>query len=265
MGVDKPNYTQIPNVLLDDLMLQMGEAELKVTLAIARQTFGYHRQCFKISLTDLEGMTKLSRQGVVNGVEAGLKRGTIYRKDNESGGFDYGLLVNEVDYPAKSASQRSGLPLVNEVDQASQRSGLEVVNEVDQYTPVLKKVLKKVKKESIKESISLPTPQQEMFAAVCEALGWDYQVISDKNKGQVAQTCGVLVKAGYTIDDLRRFMMEVWPLDWRWQKNKQYPSLEDLRKDIGKIRSVVAQVAPPTKTKGMATLERLAAGVGATR
>jgi hypothetical protein len=34
MGIDKPNYTQIPNLLLDDLMMHMGEAELKVTLLL---------------------------------------------------------------------------------------------------------------------------------------------------------------------------------------------------------------------------------------
>src|SRR5690606_33709220 len=33
-----------------------------------------------------------------------------------------------------------------------------------------------------------PTPQQEMFAAVCEAIGWDYKTLSRDDRGQVAQT-----------------------------------------------------------------------------
>lgn len=93
-----------------------------------------------------------------------------------------------------------------------------------------------------------PTPQQEMFAAVCESVGWDYKTITDKDKGQVAQTVGVLIKADYTVDDIRRFITEIWFKDWRWQKNQQYPTLSQLRQDIGKLRSVVPSVAPPAKS-----------------
>lgn len=102
-----------------------------------------------------------------------------------------------------------------------------------------------------------PTPQQEMFGAICEAIGWDYHVISDKNKGQVAQAVKVLNKAGYTVDDIRRFMMDVWFHDWRWEKKQQYPTLSQLREEIGKIRSVVPAAAPAKKTKSMESWERL--------
>jgi hypothetical protein len=101
------------------------------------------------------------------------------------------------------------------------------------------------------------TPQQEMFGAICEAIGWDHHVISDKNKGQVAQAVKVLNKAGYTVDDIRRFMMEVWFHDWRWEKKQQYPTLSQLREEIGKIRSIVPAAAPAKKTKSMESWERL--------
>jgi hypothetical protein len=83
-----------------------------------------------------------------------------------------------------------------------------------------------------------------MFGAICEAIGWDHHVISDKNKGQVAQAIKVLAKANYTVDDIRRFMVDVWFKDWRWQKNNQYPTLSQLREEIGKIRSMVPAAAP---------------------
>jgi hypothetical protein len=159
MGVDRPNYTQTPNLLLDDLMPYMGEAELKVTLVLMRRTFGYHRDKVEISLSHLQEATRLSRQGVINGINAGIERGTIARTEGKRGGFVYEIiingehastsqpsgLVNQVDQPP--TSQPNGLPLVNEVDQTSQRSRPPLVNEVDQNTPVLKKELKKTRKK----------------------------------------------------------------------------------------------------------------------
>jgi hypothetical protein len=106
--------------------------------------------------------------------------------------------------------------------------------------------------------------QQEMFGAICEALGWDYHVISDKNKGQVAQAIKVLVKANYTVDDIRRFMVEVWFKDWRWQKNQQYPTLAQLREDIGKIRSLVPSAAPAKKKTGIEGYREMLARQGIT-
>jgi len=109
-----------------------------------------------------------------------------------------------------------------------------------------------------------PTPQQELFGAICEAIGWDYHIISDKNKGQVAQTAKILATNNYTVEDIRRFMVEIWFKDWRWEKSKSYPTLAQLREEIGKLRSLVPAAAPPPKAKGPESWKRLAANLGAT-
>lgn len=106
------------------------------------------------------------------------------------------------------------------------------------------------------------TPQQEMYGAICEALGWDYHVITDRNKVQVAQTVKILTGNGYTVDDIRRFMVEIWFKDWRWEKRQSYPTLTQLREEIGKIRSLVPAAAPPPKAKGLESLRRLEASLG---
>ncbi len=137
MTVPAPNYTQTPNVVYDALPL-MAEAEMRVTLTICRETFGWHQRSAKLSLTDLEQLTGLSRQGVLNGIEAGMERGLIGRSA-EGNGFVYFIIV--AADPAL-ASQPSGL--VNEVDQStsltrgSQRSRPKVVNEVDQHVKGVK-------------------------------------------------------------------------------------------------------------------------------
>jgi hypothetical protein len=111
---------------------------------------------------------------------------------------------------------------------------------------------------------SQPTPQQELFGAVCEAAGWDYKTLTEKDKGRVALACGALSKAGYSIEDLRQWMVEVWFKDWRWVKNEQHPTPEDVRQGIGKLRSVVKDVAPVPKSKGIQSFERLAKHIGVT-
>lgn len=110
------------------------------------------------------------------------------------------------------------------------------------------------------------TPQQELFGAVCEAIGWDYKTLSEKDTGQVAQAVGILKKANYTVDDIRRFMVEVWFKDWRWEKHQQRPTLAQLRQEIGKLRAgIPVDLPPPSQTKSMASFNRLANNIGEKR
>lgn len=153
--IDKPNYTQIPNIILDDFIMCMGASEFKVVMAISRQTFGYHRERHKMSISMLQGLTGLSRQGVINGVAAGIERGVIDR-EADGDGFTYALNI------ADSASQKNGLPLVNVVDQASQKNRLEVVNDVDLYTPALKKELKKELKKVKRKREAAPPARPKL-------------------------------------------------------------------------------------------------------
>lgn len=155
MGYDGPNYTQIPNVLIDEQLLNMKEAEIKVTLAIARKTFGWHKERDKLSLSQLMELTGLSRQGVLNGIEAGIARGTINREPAGQS-FYYKLVVNEVDQLNKPTSQRSRPVLVNEVDRLSPK----LVNEVDTQ--------KKVSKDKEKENVSSLSSKQKQKPSSAE-------------------------------------------------------------------------------------------------
>ncbi len=129
-GIQQPVYTQTPNVLLDELMPKMGDAELRVCLAIIRNTFGWQRQSHKMSLSYLGRATGLSRQGVLNGINAGIERGII-RRERDGRGYSYGLMVNEVDQQIVNEVDQPEAQIVNEVDQNSQRGRPKLVNEVD--------------------------------------------------------------------------------------------------------------------------------------
>lgn len=145
-GYEGPNYTQTPNILFDEHMADMSEAELKVVLAVVRKTLGWQKQRDQLSLSQLMELTGLSRQGVVNGVEAAIKRGVI-DKQPKGQSFTYGLVVNEVDQSTKQTSQRSRPVLVNEVDQLAPK----LVNEVDTQKKDLNKDLKKKGRTIVRE------------------------------------------------------------------------------------------------------------------
>lgn len=187
-AVNPPNYTQVPNTLIDDLMPKMKEAELKVVLAIARETFGWHRDEKSLSLTRLQALTGLSRQGVVNGIEDGLRRHAIERRTHGQS-FRYRLLVNEVD---RSKGQRSGpdrstplTSLVNEVDR-------QLVNEVDTAKKDGKKDLKKQETKNTHTARArvsrFDLPTCERYAATLKGLttpdGYARSIYDGKRVGQ---------------------------------------------------------------------------------
>lgn len=166
--VQPPNYTQIPNILIA-LMAEMREAELKVMLAIARETFGWHREEKLLSLTRLRALTGLSRQGVLNGIQAGLNRQLIKRRPEE-GSFIYRLLVHEADQ-STSLTGTPNLPdqstpltaLVHEADQT-------VVHEVDTANKQRKKRPNKGEKERATR------PADPLVLAFCDEYRKTYTV-----------------------------------------------------------------------------------------
>lgn len=100
------------------------------------------------------------------------------------------------------------------------------------------------------------TPQQAMYGAICEALGWDYHTITDDDKVKVAQAVKILTKANYTVEDIRLFMVNVWFHDWRWEKHQQRPTLKQLRQDIGKLRATTPEHVPRSDNGNAAPLDK---------
>lgn len=65
-----PNTTQFPNVLLEDVIPKLPPGAVRVLLAIVRFTYGFGRESDRISLTQLQRATGLSRWRVNEGVKA---------------------------------------------------------------------------------------------------------------------------------------------------------------------------------------------------
>lgn len=144
--VEKPNYTQIPNAILDN-MASMTMPEYIVISAICRQTFGWHKKSEKLSTTQLQALTGLSKHAVLDALDAALRDGWITRKP---AGQTYRYTVNVLE---RTGAADAPLPpiVVQETHRYPKRTGAAdapvssaanapvPVQQTRRYTPVLKK------------------------------------------------------------------------------------------------------------------------------
>ncbi len=100
-GFQSPNYTQVPNELLDDLMADMPASALKVLLAIIRLTLGYHRADARITIRRIRFMTGLSKQAVLDGATWAESRHLLFR--NRTGNRPTWWTIN-IDWPRLAKS-----------------------------------------------------------------------------------------------------------------------------------------------------------------
>ena len=52
-GFNIPRFTQIPDQLIDELMVDLSPAELRIVLYIARRTFGFKKESDSISIDQM--------------------------------------------------------------------------------------------------------------------------------------------------------------------------------------------------------------------
>lgn len=65
-----PNTTQVPNVILDEVIPKLTSGPVRVLLAIIRLTYGFQKSSDRISHGALAKKTGLSRRRVIDGVKA---------------------------------------------------------------------------------------------------------------------------------------------------------------------------------------------------
>jgi phage replication O-like protein O len=154
--IKEPNYTQVPNVLLDEIMLGMDKSKLLVMFAICRQTFGWHRDCCQLSLSDLQKLTGLGRQSVKNGVDALVEDGYLSR-DKIGQSFTYSLIVQPEDQSNGWTSKES-----NDETGDSPADGLAIVQPEDQSKHAIKEKETKTEKENNnKQTVVVADPSLE--------------------------------------------------------------------------------------------------------
>jgi hypothetical protein len=157
-----PNYTQIPNLLLDR-MYEFAHPEFKVAMLVCRFTFGFHRNSHHLSLTFFEQGCGLSRETVSNALKTLTAKGWLVRKPHGQS-FCYELDLEKLPEPGELVGETDQLPAVT-----SRGNRPVLVGENDQLGPKLvgetdprKKVLKK---EEIKAVVLPAALDTENFRA----------------------------------------------------------------------------------------------------
>lgn len=77
-GFKLPNFTQVPNELFE-MMHSMSDSELRVVLALLRQTSGYGREQANFGIAKIGKMTGLAHNSVTKGAREAQNRGVVRR------------------------------------------------------------------------------------------------------------------------------------------------------------------------------------------
>lgn len=163
-GAEQPNFTQAPNAFFDDLLPQIKSlCELKITLAIIRQTFGWRKTEDQLSVSKLEKLTGLSRKGVQDGLNLALERGSITRRAKGQKFFYALKLCNDIARFTPPTMQPSTIEPCNDIAR-------ELCNDIAPQKKEEKKA-----KETPTETQGVPdTPFLSEPSTTAEAEWWRY-------------------------------------------------------------------------------------------
>lgn len=130
-----PNSFQVPNALVDELIADMKEAELKCFLLVIRKTAGWNKETDAISISQFMEALKLSRDAVISGCKRLVEKGLLIKLC----GFR-GVSVYSLDWSKIQTSQKSRL--VRNSDATSLDFRQDLVRNSDTQTNTLQKTLK---------------------------------------------------------------------------------------------------------------------------
>jgi len=83
------NFTTVPNIILDVMMAEISNAELRVLLALVRKTYGWQKQADKVSLSQLQSLTGMTRKSVIAGIAGLEQHGVVTCERGTNGGCNY--------------------------------------------------------------------------------------------------------------------------------------------------------------------------------
>jgi hypothetical protein len=214
----QPNFTQSPNVLFDDWLTELKEAELRIALVVTRFTFGWHKAEEEFSVTRLAELTGMSRRAVISGIDGLMTKG-ILRRRPKGQSYLYALVIEGNQSEAEVVTLGNQLP--DEVVTLGNQPNIEVVKE---------------SKDLNKDDSALPEkpkakrPVNPTFDAVAEhVFGIDPHIVNGDG-GRIAKISAWLKKAeqGSTPPDVAIREFKTW-------YQRRYPGIS-LPRDLAKFQ-----------------------------
>ena len=162
-----PNYTQIPNVVIDYWLPRLSPTEFSVLIFFCRQTFGWHRSKVQISLKQLVEALQLKKDTIIKAIDSLSEKELIIihknKIDNVSQVNTYE--INVIEVPENSDdSPKNGLPPVQKIDHPVPPTSVSKNEKVG--SP--KNGQLRIKKDTYKKKKILSRTEDSV--AVCDAL-----------------------------------------------------------------------------------------------
>jgi len=85
-------YTKVPNFIIEQWMAELKGSELKVTLAICRKTYGFHKQLDGIALSQIKELTGLGKNTIIKALRNLIKQ-KIINRFVDTIPYRYGIVV----------------------------------------------------------------------------------------------------------------------------------------------------------------------------
>jgi len=230
----EPNYTQVPNKFFD-MLPDMEASEARVTIIMIRNTFGFHRNEFKMGLDKLAAAAGVSRNTAKDGAEAAERRGTFKRSNKDTQGeAEWELIVGDQPLTPSTIDPVPPQPLEGG-DQPLTHS-IEVKETI------------KENKENLPPLHKPKSPQQLMIDTLCAVMGLEVNL----NAARVSRLASELVKMTITPAQIEsKYKAGAWwyKNDWRGKRG-QKPTENGIRETINQAASEsdVKWIRPPQKT-----------------
>jgi len=187
--IQKPNYTQIPNVYFDSIMQELNGSENLVFLAIMRKTFGWRKKKDRISYSQIMKMTGLAKSTTATAIKSlELKDLIVSEKKGQS--VSYFVNVTDITVPKIEPVRKSNC--------TENRTGT-----VPKIEPVEEKTVPKIghTKESNIKKLS-----KEIYIKIDEAYIDAYKELKKQDPKifypAVRKRQKILLENGFTQDDI---------------------------------------------------------------
>ncbi len=107
-GVDKPNYTQVPNKFIDEVCPTLLPGQAWLLIWLARQTFGWHKESVTTSIPGIVKGTGMSERSIQGFIQSLVDLGHVEVDENWNNKVrlpsTYRLVINGAD-PAPGVAQ----------------------------------------------------------------------------------------------------------------------------------------------------------------
>jgi phage replication O-like protein O len=221
-----PNSTQVPNLIIDELMPLISPATFKILMCICRQTYGWHKDEDQISISRMMQLTGLSNRCVIDTSRVLIDAGIVNRGERGEYGYFFSLnlecdidkaiqiLTNNAAPASELSSLASESSPVNSVhgQQCTQFMG---ASELSSHT-----------KETIKINYQKKNPlppleKQEPSAEVQNLIEMDLY--------SAARTLGELIGLGHSGGrNLHRLTAAIEQAERRWKDKRRLDVVQDL-------------------------------------